>query len=432
MHGKKSMKGRVILFCLIPMVIIAIASIVTMYFKMKGIVTDQKALVDTIITSIVFVLIAGAAISAVVVSYFSKLIKSIRNVEEVVNRAAHGDLSCKIDRKIVSRRDEIGAISRGIESLTDSMSRVIGKLEETVGVLEKNAFNLESSAREVGTNVDNIASAVNDMAEGAVALADDTNNVAEKVDMIGRNIEKTSSAVTDLDANAVNMKKISNSGVDSAKELGVISEDVEKQVQAIVAQTQKTNDSTNQIQEVTNLIVSIASQTDLLALNASIEAARAGESGKGFAVVADEIKKLAEESNNSATKIAEIIQELKANSDESVTIMNEVCKIVAEQSEKIQETKQIFIQVNEGLETSVNDINGISKNTVHLEHRKDEVSSSIEHLSGISENNSASAQETAAATEEMTAMVQELVAQSELLKGLSDELREELSCFRIA
>ena len=97
-----------------------------------------------------------------------------------------------------------------------------------------------------------------------------------------------------------------------------------------------------------NLIAQIATQTNLLSLNASIEAARAGEAGKGFAVVASEIQKLAEQTNSSAKVIDEIILSLSNESQQTVQSINEVTDMIVNQKAKLDETKAKFEVVEEG------------------------------------------------------------------------------------
>lgn len=94
------------------------------------------------------------------------------------------------------------------------------------------------------------------------------------------------------------------------------------------------------------MITEIASQTNLLSLNASIEAARAGENGKGFSVVADEIRNLSEQSRLSAEKIENIVRQLMTNSDNSVETMKEVSAVVGQQDEMLSNTITMFDSLN--------------------------------------------------------------------------------------
>ena len=125
-----------------------------------------------------------------------------------------------------------------------------------------------------------------------------------------------------------------------------------------------TNDAAVRIQKAIQIITSIADETNLLSLNASIEAARAGEQGKGFAVVANQIQTLAEQSGESAKEIEEITAELLQESTQAVSIMEEMQNIVGEEAEKLEETKQQFMNVSEGVTETRNETQNMSQKTV--------------------------------------------------------------------
>lgn len=428
MRANKSMRKNIIFVSILSMVLVAVSQIFGVWLKIKDEVSAD-ILKGVIISSAINAVVVLVVMGVLIILYFNRMINAIRSIMGVLDVATKGDLTQRVSPKAIGRKDEVGCIAQGVGILTGNLRKMVTRLDETVATLEESSTSLNNSANDTGVTVANITASLNDMAQGATVLAEETSNVANDISVIGTNIENTTDAVENLDSNATAMRKMSVEGMDSVNELGKISVDVEKQVAEVALQTKKTNESASQIQEVTDIIVSIASQTNLLALNASIEAARAGESGKGFAVVADEIKNLAEESNNSAAKIAEIIEKLMIDSDKSVDIMNQVHKIIEFQADKVSQTKDLIKKVNDGVESSLLSIHAIADSSELLESSKNEVVSSVEQLSSISEENSASSEETSAAAQEMNETVQGLVSQAGELEGLSEKLKQEISFF---
>ena len=200
-------------------------------------------------------------------------------------------------------------------------------------------------------------------------------------------------------------------------------------IERIGRQVNATNESANKISEAIEIITNIAEETNLLSLNASIEAARAGEQGKGFAVVANQIQKLAEQSNESAQRIAEIIKELLQDSENTVAVMNEVQEIVDEQQEKLRETQSQFNDVSRGIDSSTDETSGIKDQTTHCDSARNKVVDVITNLSAISEQNAASTQETTASMQELNATINLLAESAGNLTKLSEDLEERISFF---
>ena len=198
----------------------------------------------------------------------------------------------------------------------------------------------------------------------------------------------------------------------------------------VTEQTDRTNESAQNISNAVTVIQDNAAQTNLLSLNASIEAARAGESGRGFAVVAEQIRKLAEDSAESATEIENIVRELMGNSKDSVEKMQELSRDSSVQADKLNRTKESFYE----LKKEINEVSSASKEifdqTVVIEELKKGVNDVIEQLASVAQENAASTEETSASMQSLANNVDLCKEESAILNDLSKNINEQTSRFK--
>ena len=385
-----------------------------------------------VIKHILRISVITAIIVAVVMRIFVwSLVNSINRIIQSLDAAAEGDLTRGIDKKDMSRKDEMGILAKHADNVIISLKNVIGQVGNTSDVIVDASGKLDKMAEQTSNASDDVARSMMDMANSATSQAGETQSVSDAVGRIGEEIQQTSRAVDSLLQNAEQMKSAGQEGVETVNELEAISQKVKSQIAVIYEQTNTTNESAQEIHKATELIASIANETNLLALNASIEAARAGESGRGFAVVAEQIKNLAEQSNQSAKTIEAIINNLLEESQQAVKTMNTVDAIIGLQADKVGMTKQVFDKVNDGLQVAVEGIESIAVNTRGLEEARNQVMSSVESLSAIAEENAASSQETAASAEELAATISEIKSATGSLNKVADDLTTQTNMFQI-
>lgn len=382
----------------------------------------------SMISALVVMLVVSVAI--VGVSVFS-LSKGLKAAEEAVAGLAEGNLSVVIDEKSKKRGDELGDMVRGVSELKDRLVAVVTRIHSASEDLFKTGNEVNEMAAEINTSSEEISNAINDIARGASSQAEEIEVASGRINEMGNVIEHIVESVAVLDETSGNMKKSGDDSLQIVHDLSGSNDRTMDAVDRISKQIYATNESANKISEAVEIITDIASQTNLLSLNASIEAARAGDQGRGFAVVADQIRSLAEQSGSSAAHITSIINDLIKDSDQTVKVMQEVQAIVNEQKAKLEETKNQFANVATGIEQSRTETDGIKGQTEICDTARVSVVDIISNLSAISEENAASSEETTASMAELSSTIGTLADSAEQLQRISGILEEEMRFFRL-
>lgn len=384
-----------------------------------------KAIYQAEITKNMLIMTVLFVASVVVIFFLLKAItKHLLVVVKQLDEVATGKLHVDEDAKLAARGDEIGKISKSIRSLVDAFTDIIKRIMVAVERLFDLSKTFTNRFETISESIANVNTAVDGIASGATTQASETQEVNEKIVTIGNAIETTSNNVEALSESTQKMKEYNTTVNEALLELGEISAKTKTSVDEVQAQTNATNKSVLEISTATDMITEIAEQTNLLSLNASIEAARAGEAGRGFAVVADEIRKLADQSGESAARISAIINELILNSNNSVEIMNQMSESMNRQNEYLNTTKDVFHSLNLEIDSVAVAVETITGEVEQLDALKSDVMSSMESLAAIAQENAASTEETSAAMQELNEIVAECKEKTEEMVGLADNLME--------
>ncbi len=405
--------------------------VIGMFFAGAPMDQEDKAF-DAVMKTVTIVVVVIAVLCVIIAPIIATSMSSaIEAGSWAVKEVAAGNLNTEVAPKYLRRKDVIGDLCRAVESMKGELRLIIGDINSHTQTLLSSAGTLDNNAQATLTTVDSVDKAVNDIAEGATSQARDAIKATENVSVMGDMLEATNGEISKLTDNTRIMKESSEQATKSLEELKKINEEVMVAIEQIFEQTNRTNTSSQKIKGATDMISSIADETNLLSLNASIEAARAGDQGRGFAVVANEIQHLAEQTGETTESIADMVGELISDSDTAVETMYMVKNIVEQQSRNVEETQHIVQAVISAIEVSVKAIASIEEQSAQLNDAKNQIIEVVENLSAISEENAASTEETSAATAEVANSFNEVTMAAETLKHVADGIAETVAVFKL-
>lgn len=305
---------------------------------------------------------------------------------KAVNITAGGDLTADI---AVRSKDEVGKLAGAFNLMIKQMREVVLNILDRSNHVAESAQQLNSISQQTAASANETSAAMNE--------------ISTTVEQINSHVQNISAVSNDANHQA-------NEGNRAIAKVNGQMKNIADSAAGVAAAIEGLSDKSREINQIVELITSIADQTNLLALNAAIEAARAGEHGRGFAVVAEEVRKLAEQSADAAKKIVVLVNTMQSESQKAVDIM-------ARDSQNVDAGTRVVGEVGDNFKGIIDAVQGLS--------------SQIQEVAAATEQMSSGVQNVASSTEEQTAAMEELSASAESMARLSDELNALVGRFKV-
>ena len=398
-------------------------------FMLAALVPQSEILVNlTPIQSITVIMVAiSIVLSALIALTMSTSITSrIKKLMHALERFADGDLTANVNLKC---RDEFSILARSTNHAMENIRELItetgtlsGEVQNTANIVTSNAQSLVSTSRDITYSIGEIE-------DGLTQQAADTQSCMNQMEILSDKITQVSENSERISAISIETQEIVADGINVVQELSTNASETEQATGEIINSTADLQTATDSIVLIVDAINQIADQTNLLSLNASIEAARAGDAGRGFAVVADEIRKLAEQSADSANQIRTYVEDITSRTTVAVSYAEKSRTAVNAQLAQITRTVDLFHSIGNQVTVLTDNLNNILSGIEEIQQTKHGTLQSIESISAIAQQTAASTQEVTASVNLQLASLEDFSERAEELIQVSNQLSESISKF---
>lgn len=390
--------------------------------------------VNLTVSRAIIISITLLIISVIVGLYFMNFVKNaivqpLRQVIEAADALAQGDLTiAQLDYR---SKDEIGILAAAVNTLKQNLSKLIGSVQDSSMHLSAASKELSASTEEVTATSSEIAHRVKETTSHLTSSASAAQQNTIAMDETATGVQRIAESTQYLHHNAFNMTQLAHTGGTTILTAKEQMDTISGTTTRIADLTKKLSKQSEAIGQITTVITAITEQTNLLALNAAIEAARAGEHGKGFAVVADEVRKLAEESKQSASQIVAITNEIQMDTRNVEDAIIEGLASVQDGVAKIYEAGDAFEAISSSVQDFTDQIEDISATSEQISAGAQEVAASITEIASGADISANNAQIIAHAVDEQVATMQQVNAVAEELSDNAQQLQALLHQFRL-
>jgi len=395
--------------------------------EMTSVTVERASSATTVIVVLSAVAIVLAALIAVLLGRM--IATPLKRVQQAAERIAEGDLTGEAIK--VRGRDEIGALAASFNSMTLNLRELIESVASSSELVAASSEQLTASAEQNKMASEQIAATVQETAAGTVRQVDIAETSSQAMQEMSLGAEQIAERAQTVATSAAEAAHKSESGNQAIRQAISQMDSIRESVTSMSGVVKELGTRSEEIGMITSDITAISSQTNLLALNAAIEAARAGEAGRGFAVVADEVRKLAEQSSESAKRITELVSLIQADTSSAIEAADANDREVYKGIEMVSAAGEAFGDILEAVGKVAGDIEEVSAGAEEMSASTTEILHYVNQSSTIAGEASSGMTEVSAATQEQLASMEEIASSSSSLSETAEQLYTNVNRFKI-
>jgi methyl-accepting chemotaxis protein len=345
-----------------------------------------------------------------------------------LKKISEGDLTVEVKTR---RKDEFKLLAEGVTDMATHMKTLVTGLKDVNAELTGAVGGMTAASDSFLTSSRGIQTEISDMKQGIGKMDDESEDCMRQMDALSLRIGQVADNSGQINVLAKGAEQVIETGMDSVVRLKDSTGATITITSNIIDVIDNLEEKSRSIGMIIETINEIAEQTTLLSLNASIEAARAGNAGRGFAVVAMEIKKLADESIQSASQIARIVEEIEKNTKEASTVARQAEGIVDGQQQAVSLTTDSFDRIGRQVSELLDALGIINESVANMEEDRNATLTAISAISAVSAQTAAGSENVYTTAREQLKAVEELDKAAEILEKRAGELSGLLEVFRV-